>query len=42
MKLAELDKITEADFDDTFNVNVKGPLFLAQVKSLLEYLRISQ
>lgn len=31
MKLAELSNITEADYDTTFNLNVKGPLFLAQV-----------
>lgn len=31
MRLAELDALTEKDFDDTFNLNVKGPLFLAQV-----------
>lgn len=32
MILEELDKVTEADFDATFNLNVKGPLFLAQVR----------
>ena len=31
MHLDELDKITEAIYDATFNLNVKGPLFLAQV-----------
>jgi 3-oxoacyl-[acyl-carrier protein] reductase len=31
MHLNELDKITEADYDATFSLNVKGPLFLAQV-----------
>jgi 3-oxoacyl-[acyl-carrier protein] reductase len=31
MLLNELDKVTEAEFDKTFNLNVKGPLFLAQV-----------
>jgi len=30
MLLNELDQITEAEFDKTFNLNVKGPLFLAQ------------
>lgn len=31
MHLNELDKITEAIYDATFALNVKGPLFLAQV-----------
>jgi 3-oxoacyl-[acyl-carrier protein] reductase len=31
MLLNELDKVTEQEFDKTFNLNVKGPLFLAQV-----------
>jgi 3-oxoacyl-[acyl-carrier protein] reductase len=31
MPLNELDKITEEEFDSVFNINVKGPLFLAQV-----------
>ena len=31
LKLNELDKITETEFDTTFNLNTKGPLFLAQV-----------
>lgn len=31
MFLNELDKVTEQEFDKTFNLNVKGPLFLAQV-----------
>ncbi len=31
MRLSELAGITEQDFDETFNLNVKGPLFLAQV-----------
>ncbi|RDL42551.1 Brn1 [Venustampulla echinocandica] len=30
MKLNELDSATEKEFDETFNLNVKGPLFLAQ------------
>ncbi|KAF4625268.1 hypothetical protein G7Y89_g12900 [Cudoniella acicularis] len=30
MRLAELDKVTEEDYDITFNLNVKGPLFLTQ------------
>jgi len=30
MLLNELDKVSEAEFDRTFNLNVKGPLFLAQ------------
>ncbi|RDW87532.1 Brn1 [Coleophoma crateriformis] len=30
MKLGELPDVTEADYDTTFNLNVKGPLFLAQ------------
>lgn len=32
MTLNELDKISEAEFDNTFAINVKGPLFLAQVR----------
>ena len=35
MLLNELDKVTEQEFDKTFNLNVKGPLFLAQVSSIL-------
>lgn len=31
MRLNELDKVTEAEYDLTFNLNVKGPLFLTQV-----------
>jgi 3-oxoacyl-[acyl-carrier protein] reductase len=31
MPLNELEKVTEEEFDNVFNVNVKGPLFLAQV-----------
>jgi len=31
MPLNELDKIPEEEFDSVFNINVKGPLFLAQV-----------
>ena len=34
MLLNELDKVTEQEFDKTFNLNVKGPLFLAQVGPL--------
>lgn len=34
MILNELEKVSEADFDTTFNLNVKGPLFLAQVRKL--------
>lgn len=30
MPLNELDRITEEEFDNIFNTNVKGPLFLAQ------------
>ncbi|KAH6669286.1 hypothetical protein B0J14DRAFT_487500 [Halenospora varia] len=30
MRLQNLDQITEADYDVTFNLNVKGPLFLTQ------------
>ncbi|ESZ98147.1 Brn1 [Sclerotinia borealis F-4128] len=30
LKLNELEDITEAELDQTFNLNVKGPLFLAQ------------
>ncbi|RDW73252.1 Brn1 [Coleophoma cylindrospora] len=30
MKLGELPDVTESDYDTTFNLNVKGPLFLAQ------------
>ena len=36
MLLNELDKVTEQEFDKTFNLNVKGPLFLAQVSSSLD------
>ena len=31
MHLNELEKVTEEEFDNIFNLNVKGPLFLAQV-----------
>jgi 3-oxoacyl-[acyl-carrier protein] reductase len=31
MHLQELDKVTEDEYDATFALNVKGPLFLAQV-----------
>ncbi|PQE22084.1 short-chain dehydrogenase protein [Rutstroemia sp. NJR-2017a BVV2] len=31
MHLNELDKVTEADYDQMMSLNVKGPLFLAQV-----------
>ena len=31
MPLTELDKLTEAEFDKIMTLNVKGPLFLAQV-----------
>jgi 3-oxoacyl-[acyl-carrier protein] reductase len=31
MRLNELEKVTEAEFDLTFNLNVKGPMFLTQV-----------
>jgi len=31
MPLNELEKVTEEEFDNIFNLNVKGPLFLAQV-----------
>jgi NAD(P)-dependent dehydrogenase (short-subunit alcohol dehydrogenase family) len=34
MLLNELEKVTEQEFDKTFNLNVKGPLFLAQVSAL--------
>jgi len=30
LRLNELDKITEEEFDVTFNLNVKGPMFLCQ------------
>ncbi|TVY39039.1 Versicolorin reductase [Lachnellula subtilissima] len=30
MRLNELEKLTEAEFDTTFNLNVKGPMFLTQ------------
>lgn len=33
MQLNELENITEGEFDRMFNLNVKGPLFLAQVSS---------
>jgi 3-oxoacyl-[acyl-carrier protein] reductase len=32
MPLNELDNLTEAEFDNVFNLNVKGPLFLTQVR----------
>lgn len=32
MPLNELEKVTEEEFDNIFNLNVKGPLFLAQVR----------
>jgi methylmalonyl-CoA mutase cobalamin-binding subunit len=31
MPLNELEKVTEEEFDSIFNLNVKGPMFLAQV-----------
>jgi 3-oxoacyl-[acyl-carrier protein] reductase len=31
MPLNELEKVTEGEFDNVFDINVKGPLFLAQV-----------
>jgi 3-oxoacyl-[acyl-carrier protein] reductase len=31
LRLNELDKVSEAEFDQIFNLNVKGPLFLSQV-----------
>jgi len=31
MPLNELEQVTEQEFDNIFNLNVKGPLFLAQV-----------
>lgn len=31
MPLNELENVTESEFDRIFNLNVKGPLFLAQV-----------
>jgi 3-oxoacyl-[acyl-carrier protein] reductase len=31
MPLNELEKVTEEEFDNIFNLNVKGPMFLAQV-----------
>jgi len=33
MALNELENVTEEEFDKTFAINVKGPLFLAQVRS---------
>ncbi|KAE9368814.1 NAD(P)-binding protein [Stipitochalara longipes BDJ] len=33
MPLNELEKVTEEEFDNIFNLNVKGPLFLAQKAS---------
>jgi 3-oxoacyl-[acyl-carrier protein] reductase len=32
MKLAELEHLTEEAYDKMFNTNVKGPLFLVQVR----------
>jgi len=32
MRLNELEKVTETEYDVTFNLNVKGPLFLTQVR----------
>lgn len=34
MPLNELEKVTEEEFDRIFNLNVKGPLFLAQVSQI--------
>ena len=34
MLLNELEKVTEAEFDQIFSLNVKGPLFLSQVSKL--------
>jgi 3-oxoacyl-[acyl-carrier protein] reductase len=36
MVLNELEKITEAEYDRTFALNVKGPLFLAQVSAIFQ------
>lgn len=41
MRLNELENVSEAEYDLTFNLNVKGPLFLTQVSNsnsaILEY-----
>lgn len=34
LPMRDLESTTEADFDKTFNLNVKGPYFLCQVRSL--------
>lgn len=33
--MKDLESTTEPDFDETFNLNVKGPYFLAQVSHTL-------
>jgi len=35
MPMKDLEHTTEADFDRTFSINVKGPYFLAQVSTCL-------
>jgi NAD(P)-dependent dehydrogenase (short-subunit alcohol dehydrogenase family) len=34
--MKDLESTTEADFDATYNLNVKGPYFLVQVSVLVE------
>jgi len=38
MPLNELEKVTEGEFDNVFDINVKGPLFLAQVCPILHFI----
>jgi len=38
MPLNELEKVTEGEFDSVFDINVKGPLFLAQVCPIPQYI----
>lgn len=39
LRLNELEKLTEAEFDTTFNLNVKGSLFLTQVSCTSKHTR---
>ena len=41
MPLNELSKISESEFDSVMDLNVKGPLFLAQVSSLSGIMELS-
>jgi 3-oxoacyl-[acyl-carrier protein] reductase len=41
MPLNELEKVTEGEFDSVFGINVKGPLFLAQVRPTTHFILYS-